>query len=103
MLNDIKQEFREFLSEEVKLSALTAKEIKYAVELAVEKNYSVSPIREITGNKKKLKITGKTIFSDKFIDLLIKELNSSLETNFVKESYEEFNGIISCKLILVNK
>lgn len=103
MLNDIKQEFREFLAEEVKLSALTAKEVKYAVELAVDRHYSVSPIREITGNRKKLKITGKFVFDDRFIEVLIKELNEILGTNFVKESYEEYKGLAACGLILVNK
>ena len=97
------QSFREFISEEVKTSKLTAKEVKYAVEQAVEKHYNVSPIKEITGNSKKLKITGKTIFSEKFIEILINELNEMLGTNFGKESYEEYKGIAACGLVLVNK
>lgn len=95
-------EFREFLSEETK-SKLTSKEVKYAVNLAVEKNYEVSPIKTVTGNDKKITILGKMTFSDKFIELLILELNKILQTNFVKKDYVENVRISEYKLILVNK
>lgn len=96
------QEFREFLNEEAK-SKLTSKEVKYAINLAVEKNYEVSPIKSVTGNDKKITVLGKMTFSEKFIELLILELNKILETNFVKKDYIENVRISEYKLILVNK
>ena len=42
-------------------------------------------------------------FSEKFIELLILELNKTLETNFVKKDYIENVRISEYKLILVNK
>lgn len=94
--------FREFLNEESK-SKLTSKEVKYAVNLAVEKHYEVSPIKSVTGNDKKITILGKMTFSDKFIELLLEELNKILETNFVKKEYIENVRISEYKLVLVNK
>lgn len=92
--------FREFLNEE---SKLTLKELKYAVELAESKHYSVSRIRSFSGTVKKLVIYGKFQFGEKWIELMLMELNKTLETNYVTEEYIPILGNGNSMLTIVNK